>query len=121
MSRQEFWPHDTNEEQFRLGCVMELRVRIALNLIERYGAIAGTLKGEDTAGRAKVALQEPAALVTRCFDIAELTVETAIARGFLRQPAQTIEQVMEATGRLNAIKHETESRRWRFPVEDRKV
>lgn len=116
--RQEFWPNESmNDDQFRFGHLMELRARIALGLVERYGSIAATYEGEDSAGRAKLALQEPAALVGRCFDIAEVFVGTAIARGLIRPPAQTVEQAMERAGRLQAIKHEAETRRWGMPVE----
>jgi len=116
--RLEFWPHENvNDDQFRFGHVMELRARIALALIERYGSIAATDGGEDSSGRAKAALQEPAALVERCFRIAELFTEGAIHRGFLRQPTKTIEEVTLASGKLTALRHEEETRRWRIPSE----
>ena len=104
-----------NEDQFRFGHVMEIRARIALGLIERYGSIAATDGGEDSSGRAKVILQEPVALVERCFAIAEYFTKEAIRRGLLRQPSKSIEEVTRASAKLTALRHEEETRRWRIP------
>jgi len=63
------------------GVIFELRADIAMRLIERFGSVAGKTDGEDTAGRARLTLQEPEELVKRCYAIADLFVAEAERRG----------------------------------------
>jgi len=76
-----YWPADIGPGYVDL----ELRANIALRLIEQNTAtIAGKTDGEDSAGRARVVLQPPGELVTRCFEIADTFIDTAEKRGDIR-------------------------------------
>lgn len=55
----------------------------ALALIERWGLVAATDGGEDSAGRAKLTLLPVGALVERACDTAEQTFEALAERGHL--------------------------------------
>ncbi len=50
--------------------VPESEMKIALSLIERWGAVAADDDGEDSRGRQKLKLQAPKDLVERCFEVA---------------------------------------------------
>ena len=90
------------------GNDIELRARIALVLIEKWGTVAAQIDGEDSAGRSRLALQEPAALVERCFDIAEEFVRMAEGKGLLRQPAFTRLELAEQIGVLHGTQRVAE-------------
>lgn len=61
----------------------ELRGRLAINLVERWGGVAGKLDGEDSQGRARIGLQTPQELVARAIECAELLVDAINAKGWL--------------------------------------
>ncbi len=55
----------------------------ALELLCRFGLIAGTPDGEDSTGRQKAALLPVAETVTRCFDLAHEAYRMARERGLM--------------------------------------
>lgn len=55
---------------------------IAYTLAEKFGVIAATGDGEDSAGRQKIALMPPAEVVKRACDIAALLVQEIESRGW---------------------------------------
>lgn len=55
--------------------------RLAIVLIEKWGLVAATPDGEDTAGRAKALLPSNSELVERALDIAALFYAEARTRG----------------------------------------
>ena len=75
--------------QTKLGSV---EADIAHELIARWGLVAGTPDGEDSAGRQKLALATPEDLVERACKTAELTVKEFEMRGwFMDLPAPTLD------------------------------
>ena len=80
---------------------MEFRASIALVLIEKWGTVAGKIEGEDTAGRWKLALQDPVELVSRCFAIAEEFIRVAEEKGLLRPPTLSHEEYAGLVGTLH--------------------
>jgi hypothetical protein len=65
-------------ERFQL----DIRARIALGLIERWGQVAGEIDGEDSAGRAKLRLATPAEVVNRACDCAQGAMDAFISKGW---------------------------------------
>jgi len=61
----------------------EREARMAVILIERWGMIAATPDGEDSAGRQRLRLQTPDELVDRAFTVAALTFKKARDKGFV--------------------------------------
>jgi hypothetical protein len=122
MDRMEFWPEEKlSEDGHRNGYVLELQARIALRLVEGFGAIAAKVQGEDSAGRSILTLQSPQELVDRCFEIADLCVRECLVRGLVRKPTLTPEELAEAAGRLRSISLEKETARWRIRPEEAKL
>ncbi len=70
----------------------ELRARLAINLVERWGGVAGKLDGEDSRGRARIGLQTPEELVERAVTCAELLVAAINAKGWLHDVPAEIEK-----------------------------
>lgn len=56
---------------------------LAMKLLEQWGMATAESTGEDSAGRAKIALVSPGNLVTRAFDIATAFFAEARARGMV--------------------------------------
>lgn len=57
--------------------------RIAVALIERWGAVAAVPDGEDSTGRQQCRLQTPQEVVERAFETAGLIFEEARKRGLI--------------------------------------
>jgi len=72
---------------------LEARARIALHLLDHFGAVAGQEDGEDSAGRRQFKLQVPKDLVKRCLDIADAFVEVAESRNAIREMPTLLEVV----------------------------
>lgn len=103
MDKNQYWPNELTSN-FPLGVLLEIRANIALNLIEHFGSIASKIEGEDSAGRAKLLLQEPQELVDRCFLIAELFVQQSEEKGLLKVPSITDEDKAIHSGKIERIK-----------------
>lgn len=58
------------------------RARMATILIEKWGLVAGEPGGEDSAGRAKLKLMEPAEIVSRACTTADLAYSEFEKRGW---------------------------------------
>lgn len=56
---------------------------MAFDMVLKWGMVAGMPDGEDSSGRSKVRLAEPAELVDRAFLCAEAAVEMAKDRGHM--------------------------------------
>lgn len=63
--------------------VPTLEARLAINLIERWGAVSATPDGEDSAGRQAARLLTPVEVVTRAFEIASAAMDEIEARGLM--------------------------------------
>ena len=59
--------------------------RLAIVMIEKWGITAAKPEGEDSAGRAKLAMLPVDEMVARAFDTAELVYKVAAERGHLLQ------------------------------------
>lgn len=59
--------------------------RLACTLVEKWGMIAAVDAGEDSAGRAKGRLMDPAEVVARACNIAEMTAAECRRRGWVDQ------------------------------------
>ena len=59
------------------------RARMAIDLIDKWGMVAATSDGEDSAGRAKLRLLAPDEMVQRACDTAALAMEAFRARGWM--------------------------------------
>lgn len=59
------------------------RAELAMDLIGRFGSVAGAPDGESSDGRAKVRLQTPDELVARCCAIADLAMNEFDKRGWM--------------------------------------
>ena len=57
--------------------------RIALSMVEKWGIVAATTDGEDTAGRAKLRPLTPAELVERACTTADLLATELRTRGWM--------------------------------------
>lgn len=73
---------------------ISMEARIVLSIIERWAAVAGEPDGEDTAGRSKLRLQEPAEVVDRACEVAKAAVDAFEARGWIAPPPP-LEHVMK--------------------------
>ena len=69
------------------------KAKIATELLSRWGMVAGKPDGEDSAGRAKLALMPVEEVVTRAVEAADLAVNEMKKRGwFLEIPPQEEEE-----------------------------
>jgi hypothetical protein len=89
----EYWANEYKTSQ-HFGATMTMQANIALHMIEHFGSIAGKLDGEDSQGRARLGLQEPAELVERCCQIAELAMAAFEKRNWVRP--ETVTDAMRA-------------------------
>lgn len=103
-----YWTTSLSEQYLTGEHELEVRAGIALALIERWGPVAATLDGEDSAGRAKMRLQTPEELVRRCFDVAEVFVEHAELNGYIKRFPEPLTQRLETVGRLMGHRHQAE-------------
>ncbi len=83
----EFWVHNKGYDGLKYSPhALEMYDRVggfAMQLIERWGMVAGEPDGEDSAGRSKLKLQSVNSLVARAFDTAELADAVARDRGHI--------------------------------------
>jgi hypothetical protein len=89
------------------GNVMSLPGRIALMLIEKWGAVTGKIRGEeDSAGRAVLDVMPVPDVIERAFDMAEQAVVELERRQWIRPVDKTPEQVGEAAGRIEQARYQ---------------
>lgn len=62
---------------------LNLQAKLAMAMVERWGAVAGVPDGVDAAGRQKLKLQTPAELVARACDTANQCIEAFRDRNWL--------------------------------------
>lgn len=91
---------------------LTMEARIAVGMIERWGAVAGTTDGEDSAGRQRFRLVTPEELVARAFDTARLVIAEAVTRGLLVEtpqetPAEKERRAQEARVAVEAVRAES--------------
>lgn len=82
---------------------------IAVELVERWGSVAGAPDGEDSAGRSKIRLQEPEELVERAVKTAGLLWEAIKKQGWILEidrEAWIAEREAEDKARIKAAKAE---------------
>lgn len=105
----EYWQRKNTGEGFHKR--LEMRGMIAIHLVERWGTVAGKVReGEDSAGRAVLDCMEPNEIVSRCCEIAELTVAAFEERGWIKEDERSDEEVAKAAGELEQIQSDA-----RFP------
>ena len=85
---------------------LELRARVALTLIEKWGTISAQPDGEDSSGRQKWKCEPPQDLVNRCFSIAELFVMTGVSLGYILPITMTEGERASALGLLDRARSE---------------
>ncbi len=102
----EAWTDETlNSRAAESGYNLELRGVITLQLIERWGQVAGHISGEDSAGRAILDIQPAEDLVERACTIADLTVNALESRGWIRASEPlTLEEIGERQGIVGKAK-----------------
>ena len=61
--------------------LLEFEAKLAIELLTKWGMVAATEDGEDTAGRSKMRLLRPAEVVNRAFECAELALIKARTKG----------------------------------------
>jgi hypothetical protein len=61
------------------------KARLATTLVEKWGLVAATEDGEDSAGRAKLRLSTPVELVKRACETADMLVEECRSRGWIEK------------------------------------
>jgi len=98
------------EEDYRLGVRMSVRMRIMLDLLKSHPLIAGDLDGEDSQGRSRIRLQSPKELVERAASIADLAVEAAEIRGWIKAVEHSGEELAIESARIARLKRQTEFR-----------
>src|SRR6185295_10492421 len=74
----------TIEQDFEDQSQLDLRARIALDLMRTYGLIAADGDGEDGGKRQKLKLQAPEEVVARCMALAETAVSVFEDRGYIK-------------------------------------
>lgn len=79
----EYWQKES-DWQLNYDVLFELRASIALDLLKHWGLVAGKSDREDSSGRAICDLQNPEEAVTRAFNIAELFIQTAESKGYIK-------------------------------------
>jgi hypothetical protein len=87
--------------------------RMAFELISRWGMVAATPAGEDSAGRQRLRLQTPSELVDRAFVVADLAFHEARRRGLMvRTPVAELMRAREQeAAELARIRAEIKERR----------
>lgn len=110
-----YWP----EENLALssGFELEVRARIALQMIEHFAVVAGKAGDEDSSGRSVLQLQTPEEVVALGFAVADLFVDEAEKRGLLRGPQTTFEECAARAGRLEKMRQDSTYERLRQPSE----
>lgn len=105
MYEKMYWIDERLSDEIKNGAAFEARARVALHLVETYGAIAGKRgEGEDVSGRPIFELQSPAELVERCFSISELFFDECEKRGLIRSP-MTPEARIEVEIELDKLRY----------------
>ena len=106
---KEYWPNAELEGRFALsGFTMALPGRIALTLIEKWGAVTGAIRGEeDSAGRAVLDVMPVSDVVLRACDMAEQITAELERRQWIRVVDMTAEQVGAAEGRIEQARYQT--------------
>lgn len=93
-------------ENHQAGVQLDLRFRLAVDLMKHVGIATGKTDGEDSAGRAKLELLAPKEVVDRCFEIADYAVQLGEEKGWIKPVETTDEEAAAEVGRLEAIKLE---------------
>lgn len=116
--RKTYWP--TTSDCPGNGAILELRSALAWELLERFALVAGDTRREDSAGRAVLDIMPAEAVVTRAFNLADLFVAAAEARGELR-PFTDADKVKAFAfgGKLSRLKYSVQFPRgqWRETVD----
>jgi len=63
--------------------IAEQEAKLAFSLLERWGMVAASPDGEDSAGRQKLRLSTPEELVGRAFTVAKIAVDHARDNGLM--------------------------------------
>ncbi len=73
--------------------VIHFEAKVAMALIDKFGAVAAVEDGEDSSGRHKTRIQTPLELVDRCMEIAELFYMKASIRDWISVKKKVGEKV----------------------------
>jgi hypothetical protein len=88
------------------GYNMDLRARVALQMLERHGLVAGHVVREDGSQRAITDLQPLDVTISRIFDLAAAYVAEAEQRGLLKMPEQSPDQLAVEHGRIVGVQED---------------
>ena len=104
---EEYWPKIELDTRYATeGLVLSLPGRIALVLIEKWGVVAGKIKGEeDSAGRAILDVMPVEDVVKRAFDMAEQITAELERRQWIRPVDLTLEEVGQSLGRIEQARY----------------
>ncbi len=106
---KEYWPNPELDAAPAInGNVLSLPGRIALILIEKWGAVNGKIRGEeDSAGRAVLDVMPVSDVIQRAFDMAEQAVAELERRQWIRPVDMSAEQVGDNVGRMEQARYRT--------------
>lgn len=117
MDGTQYWPTTERAAHQRGYSVqLELRCEYAWALLNHFGVVTGEPKGEDAAGRSVLAIMPPAAVVARCFALADAFVAECETRKGLRvltdaDVTAAFVRAGELDGTLLHSEHEAEMQR----------
>ena len=89
------------------GFAMDVRARLAWELLRAHSVICAVDGGEDTAGRQRLAMMPADEVAKRALAIAESFVTECEARNYLCVPTMDMDQAAAEAGRLESVKHDS--------------
>lgn len=92
------------EEQYRQGFKSDLRFRLAITFLEKWGMVIGHVERQDGAERAICDPMPVDKVVERAFAIASLAVAEAEDRGWLAEFDMTPEELYRRMGNLEGLR-----------------
>jgi hypothetical protein len=98
------------------GYILSLKANVALEIVKYCALVTGYPDGEDSGGRAKIALMDACDVAMRSADIANDLVNIFVTRGWIKETTMTLEEESEKVGRLEGIRHESSFRKPTNPV-----
>lgn len=94
--------------EYEHGFKSDLKFRLVITFLEKWGMVAGHSEREDSAGRAVTDLVPVDQTVERAFIMADLVVTEAERRGWLAPLDESPEEVHEFVGKMVGIRGKTE-------------
>jgi len=89
------------------GAALDLRARMAWELLRSHSVVCANVAGEDSAGRQQLAVMPPREVAQRALAIAEAFIEECEARNYLCAITMSMDQAAAESGRLESLKHDS--------------